>query len=133
MEESQDDKRLLLAMRAYAESQVETFREGINHKDVPLQTFALFLLLSSHSQVSVSQITQLFKPLSQAAVSRNISLLSGDSRIRKDGGLGLAETFEDIHDRRSKLVRLSTKGRALREQMHTKGRHIFNRILGIGD
>lgn len=59
--------------------------------------------------------------LADASISRNVAYLgkTAISRSERGGrfGLGLVEVSEDDQDRRVKVVRLTSKGRALRDSL----------------
>jgi DNA-binding MarR family transcriptional regulator len=119
---------------------VKVFREEIDLADCPLQTYALFLFLPERGSMSLSQVTKIFRNMSQSSVSRNVDLLCGTSRLRKGetdksgtGGWQLAERLDDDTDRRVKLLQLTPKGKALRERMHLNGMQIYRKILGVND
>lgn len=105
---------------------LEAFREGTGAKDLPLQTLLMFLSVSENGQHSVEELKKRVPELSTSAVSRNVSILCGTSILRKDKGLELCEYEEDPMDRRYKLVRLTKKGKELREKMFNRATRWLN-------
>ena len=127
-------EKIRLALNAYAEEMLETFRHGTGYDAyMPLHGYALFLTLPNRSSVPVSQLIKQFKGIEQSSMSRTIALLAGESKLRKENTLKLIQTAEDPLNRRYKIVSLSPEGRALRDTMHERGLKRFNQILGIGD
>lgn len=105
---------------------LETFREETKAKDLPIQTLIMFLAVSDSGKHSVEELKKRVPELSTAAVSRNVSILCGKSIVRKDGGLDLCEYEEDQIDRRYKLVKLTKKGREVREKMFNRATRWIN-------
>lgn len=105
---------------------LETFREETKAKDLPIQVLLMFMAVSEHGEHSVEELKKRVPELSSAAVSRNVSLLCGTSILRKDGGLDLCEQKEDLTDRRYKLIKLTKKGKDLRDKMFNRATRWIN-------
>jgi len=105
---------------------LETFREETKAKDLPMQVLLMFMAVSENGQHSVEELKKRVPELSSAAVSRNVSLLCGKSILRKDGGLDLCVQEEDPTDRRYKLIKLTKKGKDLRDKMFNRATRWIN-------
>ena len=91
---------------------VDLFRDLDN--TIPAQTIATYLYVaaSEGSEIAQSDLEKALD-LAQSSTSRNVDQLTvWCSRLRRPGA-GLVEAFENPLNRRSKLVRLTPKGRAL--------------------
>lgn len=108
---------------------LEAFREGTDTKDLPIQTLLMFLAVSENGKHTVEELRKRVPELSTAAVSRNLSILCGTSVVRKDGGLDLCEYEEDPMDRRYKLIKLTKKGKDLREKMFARSTRWINEAV----
>lgn len=82
---------------------------------MPLQYVTAFLLVASEESLNVSEYAKR-AGTSQSLMSRHIADLSEVNRHHKPG-FGLLEQFGDIVDRRNRLIRLTTKGKGIVEQM----------------
>ena len=122
--------RLKLALEAYVDETLSVFREAIGHADVPLHTYYIFRLLPAKGTTTVSYLSKQVDGLTDASVTRNLQILAGHSKTRKDGGFDLVEYQEDPKDRRYKLYSLNSKGRDLRDKMHERGLKRYAQILG---
>lgn len=108
---------------------IRMFQEAIEHKDVPLHTFDIFLAISEKSAPTTEDIKKLFPKLSHAAVSRNVAMLTGNSTVRKDGGFNLCEYVVDSTDRRYKHIHLTKAGKELRERIYANGVRWINESI----
>lgn len=119
----QESKQLQGAVWHTWQEGIEIFRQATGSTDIPLHTFYLFLFMPKTGPgITVSNLVNMTKglDLSQAAISRNVLLLAGKSKLRNDGGLDLVEYQEDHQDRRHKLYRLNKHGVSLREHIEQR-------------
>jgi len=91
----------------------------VNSQGLPLQVARLFVAICIHSsetdEVSTSDVNDLLG-FNSATLSRNINTLS--NRPKRSGtGLGLILTNENPLDRRSKLIKLTAKGKTLQNKL----------------
>jgi DNA-binding MarR family transcriptional regulator len=81
------------------------------HTEMPLQQArCLFIVAESEEGMSLSDIAKK-AGIGLATASRYIGALGKVNRKREEG-LQLIESFEDPMERRKKVIRLTTKGRA---------------------
>lgn len=82
---------------------------------LPAHRIRFFLEIAQHGPIDYRELEQRLVT-SNASVSRNVQALS---EIREDGraGFGLVETFKDPADGRRFLVRLTTRGKHLMNQL----------------
>lgn len=81
------------------------------HPEMPLQQArCLFIIADSEEGLSLSDIAKK-AGIGLATASRYIGALGKINR-KKEEGLQLIESFEDPMERRKKIIRLTTKGRA---------------------
>ncbi len=82
---------------------------------LPAHRIRFFLEIAQHGPIDYRELEQRLVT-SNASVSRNVQALSD---IREDGraGFGLVETFRDPADGRRFLVRLTTRGKHLMNQL----------------
>jgi DNA-binding MarR family transcriptional regulator len=82
---------------------------------LPAHRIRFFLEIAQHGPIDYRELEQRLVT-SNASVSRNVQALSD---IREDGraGFGLVETFKDPADGRRFLVRLTTRGKHLMNQL----------------
>ena len=81
------------------------------HHEMPLQQArCLFIIATSEEGMSLSDIAKK-AGIGLATASRYIGALGKTNRKREEG-LQLIESFEDPMERRRKVIRLTTKGRA---------------------
>lgn len=99
---------------------IKVLNTAADRNDMGTQTVLTFLSIASSGNSGVPQ-SQLLKMtgMTQAGVSRNITRL-GDGTMTSPG-LHLIESYEDPANRRYKLVKLTTKGKALIDQIYSKG------------
>jgi DNA-binding MarR family transcriptional regulator len=86
---------------------LKPFREY--RKPMPLQYVTVFLLVASDENQNFSTYATR-QGTSQSLMSRHIADLGKVNRYHKPG-FGLVETYDDLMDRRNKLVRLTPRGR----------------------
>jgi len=94
-------KRTYAALRAFRE-----YRETM-----PLQYVTVLLLVASDEHQNFSTYATRIGT-SQSLMSRHIADLGSVNRYHKPG-FGLVETYDDLMDRRNKLIRLTPKGRSI--------------------
>lgn len=114
-------KTTMTQQEALVLGSLETFRSAIGNADVPLHTFYMFILMPFNGDTTISNLEKHVPTLSHASISRNMAILSGQSKTRQDGGFKLVEGYEDPNDRRFKIFRLTAQGKKLREAMHLRG------------
>lgn len=86
-----------------------------NDPTMPSQQQTLLLSLYIHGQVSQSKLEEL-TGVKASSNSRNIAKLgAGEDRLA-DNGPKLLENYEDLKNRRTKMVRLTPKGHALLDE-----------------
>lgn len=93
--------------RAY--DALEPFRDL--RETMPLQYVTIFLLVAADENQNFSTYATR-RGTSQSLMSRHIADLGAVNRYHTEG-FGLVETYDDLMDRRNKLVRLTPKGRTL--------------------
>lgn len=133
MFQQQSEARVRSAFTSYTEESLAEFRDAINNADVPLHTYYIFLCLPPKGTTTVSALSKLVKGIAESSVTRNLQILAGLSKTRKDGGFDLVEFIEDPKDRRYKLYSLTQKGKDLKERMHTRGMRVVDRLLNKED
>lgn len=84
--------------------------------EIPATTIILFLAVAEAPEPIGMVDLQNNLGLPSSTTSRNVAYLSETHRLGKSG-LGLIERYEDLHNRRAKLVRLTAKGRALKTRL----------------
>ncbi len=85
--------------------------ESIGNAKLHIQQARLFLHVASHGEALQGSLEAVAR-IAQSSVSRNLSLLANGLHGRKPG-YGLLEVQEVPHYRRSNVVRLTEKGKAL--------------------
>jgi DNA-binding MarR family transcriptional regulator len=92
-------------------------RAVMGRGEVELNALQILLIVASYKGRTVPQgtIRELIG-LSESAVSRNLAILGEGNSIRAPGPK-LVESFEDPEYRRRRLVRLTTRGKALVETL----------------
>jgi len=123
------EARLKAAMTAYVEESLAEFREATGNADIPLHTYYLFINMPAKGHITVSTISKFLKGLTDSSITRNLQILAGLSKTRKDGGFKFLEYQEDPADRRYKLYSLNDKGREVRDRMHARGLRVVDRML----
>lgn len=105
---------------------LEIFREETGRKDLPMQVLIMFMAVGDRGEYSVNELKKWLPKLSHSAVSRNVAILCGSSITRQDCGLDLCESRPDDNDKRYKLIKLTQKGKALREKMFANATHLLD-------
>lgn len=85
------------------------------HPELSCQVAETFLMIALDEGATVSSIGEKMG-VSTAAASRHVSHLGKYDR-RRNPGLGLVETRETLEDRRVKELRLTAKGRRVRDTL----------------
>jgi DNA-binding MarR family transcriptional regulator len=83
-----------------------------NDYTMPSQQLLLLLALYVHGEVPQQDLTK-YTGVQRSSNSRNISRLGSGETPWSSTGPQLVEAYEDLKDRRNKIVRLTPKGRAL--------------------
>jgi DNA-binding MarR family transcriptional regulator len=90
--------------------------EALGSERFEWQTVQIFLTICTHggeiAQAEIERITG----WAQSAVSRNVAKLGAGLTIN-DAGARLVESFEDPTWRRRKIVRLTARGKQLRDRL----------------
>ncbi len=82
---------------------------------LPVQTLAVFLEIAKNEGITINELCDRVG-LASSSASRNVAALSGQHWLKKPG-LGLVETQTDPQDLRRKTIRLTAKGRQLKDQI----------------
>lgn len=93
----------------------DVFR-GID-EEMPIQTVKTFLLVAANPGIGIVDI-QKHLDVSSATASRNVARL-GQVKGKGQAGHGLVQAAENPMDRRFKRVRLTERGEALLNRLHT--------------
>jgi DNA-binding MarR family transcriptional regulator len=94
---------------------IELLRDA--YPDASLNVFLLYILVCQAGKDGISmQDLEKRMDLSQAAISRNVAILT-DTNYNREEGMGLVTRVEDPMNRRSKLVSLSSRGARFMAQM----------------
>jgi DNA-binding MarR family transcriptional regulator len=86
---------------------LEPFREV--RSTMPLQYVTAFLLVATEEHLNVTEYAKR-AGTSQSLMTRHLADL-GDVNRHHEEGYGLVEAYDDLMDRRNRLVRLSAKGK----------------------
>ncbi len=93
----------------------EIVAKTVGRGNIEMQTLSTFFYIAAQGKDIPMQDLEDALGVSQAAVSRNVTLLSiGGARLPAPN---LIEAFEDPEYRRRKYVRLTPKGRKLADQL----------------
>jgi DNA-binding MarR family transcriptional regulator len=84
-------------------------------KTMPLQYVTAFLLVATDEHQNVTEYAKR-SGSSQSLMTRHLADLGAVNRHHKKG-FGLVELYEDVMDRRNKLVRLTAKGKGIVRDM----------------
>lgn len=95
---------------------VQLFRDL--EAELPTQTVVCFLLIANADEDIPMRDLQSALDTSSASTTRNVAHLSEHYKPRVPG-LGLVEAYEDLTDRRYKMVRLTTKGKSFRSRLNS--------------
>lgn len=82
---------------------------------MPLQYVTAFMLVATDEGLNVTEYARR-AGTSQSLMTRHLADLGTTNRYH-EAGFGLVESFEDVMDRRHKLIRLSAKGRGICAQI----------------
>lgn len=96
-------------------SALDVLRAESGSPDIQAQTIQCFLAVALRSEVPMSQIQEAIG-MSQASVSRNVARL-GRGLSPKEAGLGWVESFEDPWNRRTRIVRVTARGRVVADRV----------------
>lgn len=76
---------------------------------IPLQYVTAFLLVATEEGLNVSEYAKR-AGTSQSLMTRHLADLGSVNRYHEEG-LGLVEAYDDLMDRRNRLIRLTAKGK----------------------
>lgn len=93
---------------------LKSYFEGLQpfrtlRETMPLQYVTAFLLVATDENKNVTTYARRAET-SQSLMTRHLADLGSVNRYHEEG-FGLVEAYEDITDRRNKLIRLTKKGR----------------------
>ena len=88
---------------------VEPFRKI--RETIPLQYVTAFWLVAAEEGLNVTEYAKR-AGISQSLMTRHLSDLGAVNRYHEEG-FGLVEAYEDLMDRRNRLMRLTTKGQGV--------------------
>ena len=108
---------------------LKVFHDAVGGADVPLHTLIFFMAINDKTPPKISDLGKLFPDLSTATLTRNCQLLTGTSKLRKDGGFSLCEYVHDPADRRIKYIHLTKFGKEVRERMYLSGVRFLNETI----
>lgn len=86
--------------------------EATGDYTMPLQQVLLLLALFNHGELAQQELVK-YTGVARSSNSRNIAKLGIGDSAWKANGPGWVESYEDPMDRRTKMVRLTPKGKAL--------------------
>jgi DNA-binding MarR family transcriptional regulator len=113
--------RVLGAASAFIESLAK--HTGIK----TLETQQQLLLLSLYIHGDLNQLDlERYTGMRKSSNSRNIARLGEGEHPSVERGPGWVESYEDPENRRSKLVRLTPRGKALLEKVAAEVSHLFS-------
>ena len=92
---------------------LETFRAL--DAEIPPQTIGTFLYVATHDGCLMKDLADSLG-VAQSTMSRNVAMLDRINR-HHEPGLDLVRAIEDPVERRRKIVRLTPKGRQLRDRL----------------
>lgn len=78
---------------------------------MPLQYVTAFMLVATEEGLNVTEYARR-AGISQSLMTRHLSDLGTTNRYH-EAGFGLIEAFEDVMDRRNRLIRLTAKGKGI--------------------
>jgi DNA-binding MarR family transcriptional regulator len=97
---------------------LRAWQEHTGERETPIQQVLTFAYVAGSSEpVPMADLID-STGVSQSSVSRNVATL-GPGVSPSQPGYGLMEAFEDPYYRRRKLVRLTSKGLKLRNELQT--------------
>jgi DNA-binding MarR family transcriptional regulator len=88
---------------------LEPFRKV--RETIPLQYVTAFLLVAAEEHLNVSTYATR-AGTSQSLMTRHLADLGSVNRYHEEG-FGLVEAYDDLMDRRNRLIRLTAKGKGL--------------------
>jgi DNA-binding MarR family transcriptional regulator len=100
---------------------IKTLSELTEDPTMPCQQQMLLLSLYGASEVSQSELENL-TGVKRSSNSRNIAKLGKGEDAWANNGPGWVESYEDLHNRRVKMVRLTPRGRAMLDD-------VWNRVF----
>jgi len=103
---SADDEKKVLASLLKALKPFRAYRNTM-----PLQYVTAFLLVATDENQNVSEYAKR-AGTSQSLMTRHLADLGAVNRYHEEG-FGLVEGYDDIMDRRNRLIRLTAKGQRL--------------------
>lgn len=83
---------------------------------MPLQYVTAFLLVATEEHQNVSTYA-IRAGTSQSLMTRHLADLGSVNRYHEDG-FGLVEAYDDLMDRRNRLIRLTAKGKKLAWELY---------------
>jgi len=86
--------------------------------EMQAQAIATFIVIANADEDISMQEIQTATGLPSSSTSRNVQLFSETQRLGKPGH-NMVEAYEDIADRRRKLVRLTPKGKTFKARLST--------------
>lgn len=95
---------------------LEFLKEETQNPELQVITAQVFLSIAQRRSETPMAALEEEVGVSQAAISRNIAKL-GQGISRSEPGAGWVEAYEDLDNRRRKLVRLTEKGRFVAQQL----------------
>lgn len=95
---------------------LEALEEGTDHASLGAQQIQLLIALYTYGEMS-QQALMKHTGAQKTTHSRHIAKLSvGENPLTRNGP-GWIESYEDVMDRRTKLVRLTPRGRAMLDRV----------------
>jgi len=96
---------------------IELIRREDPSDSLSANTVLLFLYVMQYPDRTIKELERL-TGITKSATSRHVlNLTERGDRARARPGLGLVETYEDAIDSRSKRVRLTAKGKRLKQDI----------------
>lgn len=99
-----EDQRVLLKRQGLALKPFQKLRDTM-----PLQYVTTFILVATEENLNVTEYAKR-AGISQSLMTRHLADLGEVNRYHEEG-FGLVEAYDDVMDRRNRLVRLTAKGR----------------------
>lgn len=112
------------AKQSISEAQLKTVKSTLRalkpfreiRETMPLQYVQAFLLVAAEEHQNVSTYA-IRAGTSQSLMTRHLADL-GDVNRYHEHGFGLVEAYDDLKDRRNRLIRLTPKGKHVVWEMH---------------
>lgn len=105
------DVKNIAATAAVAEGVIRHMSEALDEPAIGANQLRLLLSLRIHGELPQQDLSE-FAGVERSAISRNIAKLGQGEKPLIKAGPNLVESYEDIHNRRLKNVRLTPKGKA---------------------